>query len=113
MPIAFRTSESTTMIRVNDVTITRMAGASESTVTSSRIWMADETVWGLFVSSTPWVVCGAVWPFVVVWAAHPVSASSATATTAITRSVRRRKTRLRMLRTVNAIAPVSSLFDWA
>jgi hypothetical protein len=43
MPMAFRTRERTTMIRVKDVTMTRMAGARERTVTSRRSWMAEET----------------------------------------------------------------------
>jgi hypothetical protein len=46
MPMAFRTSESTTMIRVKDVTITRIAGASERTVMRRRSWIAEETFCG-------------------------------------------------------------------
>ena len=37
VPSAVRSSESTTTMRVNDVTITRIDGASDSTVTSATI----------------------------------------------------------------------------
>ncbi len=40
MPSAVRSSDSTTTIRVNDVIITRIDGASESTVISAISWIA-------------------------------------------------------------------------
>ena len=38
VPSAVRSSDSTTTMRVNDVTITRMEGASDSTVISATSW---------------------------------------------------------------------------
>src|SRR5829696_8146067 len=40
VPMAERKSDSTTTIRVNEVTITRTEGASASTVTSATSWSA-------------------------------------------------------------------------
>ena len=39
VPSAVRNSDSTTTMRVNDVIITRIEGASDSTVSSAIIWM--------------------------------------------------------------------------
>ncbi|WBL34990.1 hypothetical protein O0235_09320 [Tepidiforma flava] len=57
MPIAFRTRERTTMMRVKEVTITRMAGARERTVMRTRSWMAAETLRGSWASAAG--SCGA------------------------------------------------------
>ena len=40
VPMAVRSSDSTTTIRVNDVILTRIAGAIESTVNSAISWIA-------------------------------------------------------------------------
>ena len=48
VPSAVRSSESTTTMRVNDVTITRIDGASDSTVTTAMSWSARS------VSPAPW-----------------------------------------------------------
>ena len=48
VPSAVRNSDSTTTMRVNDVTITRIDGASESTVISAMSWITRS------VSPAPW-----------------------------------------------------------
>jgi len=48
VPSAVRSSDSTTTMRVNDVIMTRIDGASDSTVSSAIIWITRS------VSPLPW-----------------------------------------------------------
>ena len=78
VPIAERRSDSTTTIRVNDVTITRMEGASASTVTSATSWSARS------VTPPPWPRSSVrVWASAV---AADAMARSATAPAAMKRA---------------------------
>jgi hypothetical protein len=52
VPSAVRSSDSTTTIRVNDVIITRIDGASDSTVNSAISWIA-RSVTPRLVSTRP------------------------------------------------------------
>jgi hypothetical protein len=53
VPIACRRNEKTTASRVKDVIISKIAGASEKTVSKSSIWSNTETFCGLSASSNP------------------------------------------------------------
>src|SRR5579875_693782 len=58
VPIAVRTNDSTTTIRVNDVTRTSSVGASASTVSSSKICSDIATCCGLVAGVMPMLICG-------------------------------------------------------
>ena len=58
VPIAVRTNDNTTMMRVNDVMRTRIVGASVRTVSSSRICSDIATCCGFVAGVTPMLTCG-------------------------------------------------------